>query len=150
MENKSGNDKSSKLFRRLLNWNKNRDHNPLKDAKEVAVEFEDDLRHRLDVVVSENDAQHVNYQVNARYVVEDRSSILSVRVFMKPDKMQYPQGVALQIHNAIWETESDKDHRGFSIKKLRDTIGTYRVSLGKIKLTDDKGNLTTQKTYTFK
>lgn len=153
MEQRKNEDKRQNPFAILKDlFTKKTEHNPLKDAQEMADAFEEGLRRRLDVIVGENDSQHVRFQISPGYIDETKESQLSVRVFMAPDQMRYPQGVALQIHNAFWETENDKQFkRKFELKNLgKNTIELFRNTLGKIKITDKTGNLTTQKKYIFK
>lgn len=139
-------------FKRLKDWiYKPKEHNPLKDVREMANAFEEDLRKRLEIVVGENDAKHVRFQVHSGYIEKNKTSQLSVKVFMAPDQMQYPQGAALQIHNALWGTENDKRFKGrFTARNIIDTIELFRTTFGKVKTKDKAGDLTTQKKYIFK
>ena len=139
MENKDFRSQVRNIFARLKNWSEKRqEYNPLKDAHEMASAFEQDLRERLEKIVGERDSQYVTFQIHAGYIEQTKASELSVRVFMKPDKINDPTGVALQIHNAFWGTENDKQFKGkFNVRTLgKNTIKMFKDTSGQINLID--------------
>lgn len=153
MENKNGEGGKNNLFKLFSNCVKPQvENNPLHDARELVNRFRENLESRFNIVLNGIDTKHVTVQVHSGYVEADKSSVVSIKVFMKPDSTKYPEGVALQIHNTFYETEHDGDFRGKFKKKTigNNTIELFRSSFGSIKLTDKSGNLTDQRKYIFK
>lgn len=135
------------IFRKL--FGKKESEHPAKSAKEMASEFQEDIQGRLDNIVNEQDREFVKYSVQPYRTEESDDAGVSVRIYVKVDKLKQPLNTTQQIHNVVWAAENMHKPQP-EIRTLGDdTIEEYYQSGGRIKDVDGSGNLTTQKNYKF-